>query len=130
MQALKILFIAISEVTFWHNMNNLFLNIPNVLLWNEINRLKDEQLQAVSTLVDIKSDLIQSNQKATAFNTALTKAHAKHIGLQIDLKSLTNENEKFKKLYLPLYTNFFKNFARLMSLNNGSEEEHANILNG
>ncbi|EDW08268.1 augmin complex subunit dgt5 [Drosophila mojavensis] len=121
--------LAEAKNQLWSQMRQIFANIPNVLLFNAIMRIKEEQLQQVMQLnkssqhIETISSL--SKPMLNSFDIKLLKTKAELLGLVAKHLSAQNEVAQLEERFAAAYSTFLNELQRKVNNFNAisTEEE-------
>lgn len=112
----------------WNKLHTIFAKIPNYVLWNALNVLKDRQLAEINVMSKLNiAKLLQIEQNnSTALNgfqIAVGKMYAQHISLMADIHLCKIEKERLVNDYMAAYNAYVTNMQTKYALFNNTDIE-------
>lgn len=115
--------LAEAKYHLWSKMRQTFANIPNVLLFNAIMRIKEEQLQQVMQLnkssQNIETISSLSKPMLNSFDIKLLKTKAELMGLVAKYLTALNEVAQLEERFAAAYSTFMDELQRKVNNFNG-----------
>ncbi|XP_064548033.1 augmin complex subunit dgt5 [Drosophila montana] len=114
-----------AKLRLWSQMRDIFANTPNVLLFNAIMRLKEEQLQHVMQLnksnytLDATGSVALSKPPLDNFHVKLLKTKAELLGLVAKHLCAQNEVAQLEERFAAAYGTFVDELQRKVNNFNG-----------
>lgn len=109
-------------------MHAIFAKIPNYVLWNALNALKDRQLAEINVMskVNINKLLQIEENNSTAsttngFKNAVSKMYAQHISMMADVHLGKIEKERLLNDYVTAYNAFLSDMRTKFALFNNTD---------
>lgn len=96
--------VNINENVIWSKLGKLLKPIPNIALWNVLNRHTTEQIERITLLAGINCSNI--NEDDTSFSDATIKAYAKHVKIGVELESVKRSTETYTQQFCNSYNDF------------------------
>lgn len=126
--------LAEAKSRLWSHMKEIFANTPNVLIFNAIMKIKDEQLQFMMQMnktnptSDGTGSVALSKQPLDKFNVKLLKTKADLMGLVASYMSTQNEVAQLEERYVTIYGTFVDELQKKVNNFNGisSPEDEEN----
>ncbi|KAM8711376.1 hypothetical protein ACLKA7_000504 [Drosophila subpalustris] len=121
--------LAESKTHLWSQLRQIFANTPNVLLFNAIMKIKDEQLQHMMTMNKTTSKAEGAGNVAlTNFDVKLLKTKADLMGLVANYMCAQDEVRQLEERYVRIYGTFVDELQKKVNNFNGihSAEDEEN----
>lgn len=114
----------------WLKLEQTFQPIPNYLLWITLNRMKDDNIEAISRLnsFDQSSDERHLNDESTPIAVGsckefITKAQSKQIAIYLEQVAISRNLHRLTQEYVPHYHSFMQSIKTKMELNNNDYDD-------
>lgn len=110
----------------WERLQDIFANIPNYILWNNLLKQKETQLmtidvmskQNVSKMLEVDNG---TGINAAGFKTAISKLYAEHIRLELNKRALQSEKESLTSDYVSSYESFVEDLRAKYAMFNNND---------
>lgn len=119
----------------WHKMHDIFADIPNYILWNNLLAMKDRQLVEIGVMSrmnianllkvsDGPTGSASTQSTASSYKIAIGKMYALHVSLMVDMHLGKMEKQKLVTDYVMAYNTFESNIQTKYELFNKNEVAH------
>lgn len=112
----------------WSKLHEIFAKIPNYVLWNALNALKDRQLADINVMSKVNiNKLLQieennlTSSTSNGFKIAVSKMYAEHISMMADLHLGKILKERLLNDYVNAYNTFLSDMRTKFALFNDTE---------
>ncbi|XP_034479494.1 augmin complex subunit dgt5 [Drosophila innubila] len=113
-----------SKSRLWTEMRQIFVNTPNVMIFNAIMKIKDEQLQHMMMMNKSSLNVDRSNSvELSKFDVKLLKTQADLMGIVANYMCAQNEVKQLEESYVRIYGTFVDELQKKVNNFNGINSE-------
>lgn len=114
---------AKAQDELWHKLRKVLANLPNFVLWDQLNKRMENKTLALDVLakIDLTKMLKGDESNDSMLATEIAKLQAEHIKLVIDGNAIDDHDDRLSHEYVIFYEQFLSHLRTKFAMYNNTD---------